>query len=251
MYDYENIWSWRFQVQSEGFDFTNELLRLYTPFYEWNAQIDVIPVDCDFSKYKVLVAPALQIIDEELSERFRKFVKDGGTILFSFRTGLKDKNNNIYLGKSLPGYVKDLAGITIHEIESLSVDRGVPVIETSTGKEYKMNVWRDLIEPETAEVLYKYGDDFYKERAAVTRNKCKEGMVYYIGGGIETNALKDIVKEIIDHHDIEYIKSEKDVEVYKRTSKGVTYLFVLNHSSEIRTFEGEKLLPFANIILRR
>lgn len=42
-------------------------------------------------------------------------------------------------------------------------------------------------------------------------------------------------KEIIDCHGIDYIHSDKDVEVYKRESQGSTYLFVLNHSSETKT----------------
>ncbi|TCS77766.1 beta-galactosidase [Tepidibacillus fermentans] len=251
LYDYDNIWSWRFQIQSEGFDFTNELLRLYSPFYEWNTQIDVIPIERDFSKYKVLLVPVLQIIDEQLAERFRKFVEDGGTIIFSFRAGLKDKNNNIHFKKPLPGYIRDLAGITIHEVESLSNNRSVPVIEKSIGKRYEMSVWRDLIKPDTAEVIFKYGDEFYQEMAAVTRNKYKKGMVYYIGGGLETTALQEIAKEIIDRHDIWHIESEKGVEVYKRISKGMTYLFILNHSSETKMFQGKQLPPFASMVVRR
>lgn len=95
-YDYDNIWSWRFQPQSKAFDFTTELLRLYEPFYRLNANIDVIPVSSDFSTYKVLVIPVLQIVDETLAEKFKTFARSGGTIIFSFRMGLKNKQNNIH-----------------------------------------------------------------------------------------------------------------------------------------------------------
>ena len=44
LYDYDNIWSWRFQRQSEAFNFSAELLWLYTPFHRLNCTIDVIPV---------------------------------------------------------------------------------------------------------------------------------------------------------------------------------------------------------------
>ncbi|KXG44050.1 Beta-galactosidase C-terminal domain [Tepidibacillus decaturensis] len=57
-------------------------------------------------------------------------------------------------------------------------------------------------------------------------------------------------KEIIDCHGIDYIHSDKDVEVYKRESQGSTYLFVLNHSSETKTISGKKLPPFASIIVK-
>jgi len=60
VYDYDNIWSWKSQIQSASFDFTNELLRLYAPFYKQNASIDVIPANRDFASYKILLVPSLE-----------------------------------------------------------------------------------------------------------------------------------------------------------------------------------------------
>ncbi len=74
----------------------------------------------DFSSYKVLVVPALQIIDEELGKRFTEFTENGGVIIFTFRTGIKDKQNNIHFKQTLTGYVKEITGIEIHEVEALS-----------------------------------------------------------------------------------------------------------------------------------
>lgn len=99
LYSYENIWSWRSQVQSSGFDFTKELTRMYQAFYDWNASIDVIPVDRPFDSYKVLVVPVMQMMDSKLSDRLRTFADNGGTILFSFRTGLRDEDRTSVSGK--------------------------------------------------------------------------------------------------------------------------------------------------------
>jgi len=252
LYDYDNIWSWRFQVQSEGFDFTNELLRLYTPFYEWNTHIDVIPTDRDFSSYKVLVVPCLQIIDEKLSERFRQFVEQGGTIIFSFRTGLKDKDNNIHFKKTLPGFISDLAGIQIYETESLSDSQQVPIIGSGPFDQKKgsISVWRDIITLDGAEALYYYADDFYKQHAAITKHDFGKGTVYYIGGGVDSELLAPIAKEIIDKHSIWHLETEKDVEVYLRTVGDNQYYFVMNHSSEEKTFQNETLKPFESKVMK-
>ncbi len=64
--------------------------------------------------------PALQIIDEELGDRFTEFTENGGVIIFTFRTGMKDKQNNIHFKQTLPGYVKEMTEIEIHEVEALS-----------------------------------------------------------------------------------------------------------------------------------
>lgn len=250
LYDYDNIWSWRFQVQSEGFDFTNELLRLYTPFYKWNAKMDVIPVDRDFNRYKVLIIPVLQIIDESLSERLRAFVQNGGTIVFSFRTGLKDKDNNIHFKQPLPGFVRDLAGIRIVETEALSDHQLVPIVGVGEkeGETGEVSVWRDLIQLEGAEAYYRYDDPFYHERAAITKHQYGNGTVYYIGGGVNEEVLMPIAKEIIDHHKIEFVQSEDGVEVYVREVEGERYAFILNHTANEKEFNGETLKPFESKI---
>ncbi len=78
---------------------------MYELFYRLNANIDVIPVSRDFSTYKVLVIPVLQIVDETLAEKFKTFARSGGTIIFSFRTGLKNKQNTIHFKHILPAKV--------------------------------------------------------------------------------------------------------------------------------------------------
>jgi beta-galactosidase len=250
LYDYDNIWSWRFQTQSSGFDFSNELLRLYTPFYKKNTNIDVIPVDRDFSQYKVLLVPALQLIDEELAERFKTFAENGGTVVFTFRTGIKDKNNNIHFKETLPGHVREMAGITIHEIESLSSTEGASIVGVGENEEKRSScsVWRDIITPVTAEVLYRYDDPFYPE-AAITCNRYGKGIVYYIGCGAEEHIITDIASEIIENQGIGHIDSEEGVEVYIRQMGDKRFYFVMNHTAEEKTFRNVKLQPYESKVI--
>ncbi|WP_079506552.1 beta-galactosidase [Mesobacillus jeotgali] len=250
IYDYNNIWSWRSQQQSAGFDFTAELLRLYEPFFNKNAAIDVIPIDRDFTKYKVIVVPVLQLINEELAARFREFAEKGGTIIFSYRAGLKDSDNNIYLGKTLPGHIADITGIEIHETESLSSSTTVEIVNDETGNRSEMSVWRDLITPKTAKVLYRYDGEFYKSSAAVTKNDFGKGTVYYIGGGVGNDVLNVIAADILEKHDIWNLETSEELEVYRRILDGKEYFFVMNHSSEEVAFREEMLPPFASKVIK-
>ncbi|MDW4528257.1 beta-galactosidase [Rossellomorea marisflavi] len=246
LYSYANIWSWRSQIQSSGFDFTKELTRMYQAFYDWNTAIDVIPVDRSFDSYKVLVVPVMQMMDSKLSDRLRTFADNGGTILFSFRTGLRDEDNNIRLGEALPGMVNDLCGIRIHETEALADGQELTVKGEGTGT---VTVWRDLITPDTAEVLYRYQDPFYEEKAAVTRNTYGKGQVYYIGGGLDHESLKEIGKSVIDRHGIWSMDTEPGVEVYKRTLDGKDHLFLLNHTGDEKIVGNHTLAPYASTIV--
>jgi beta-galactosidase len=251
LYDYDNIWSWRFQQQSEGFDFKNELMRVYTPFYKLNTHLDVISVKQDFSSYKVLLVPALQIIDEELGKRLAQFAENGGTIIFTFRTGIKDKQNNIHFKQTLPGYARDLTGVEIHEIEALSAGQSVPVkgVGRQEGRTASCEVWRDILTPTTAEVLYEYEDEFYSQ-AAVTKNSYGKGTVYYIGGGMEESILDDLASAIVKEQGIWHVESEEGLEVYCRTVENEQYYFLMNHTATVKTFQEMEMKPFESKVIR-
>ncbi|WP_082232922.1 beta-galactosidase [Halobacillus massiliensis] len=251
LYDYDNIWAWRSQIQTKDFDFKQEFMRLYQPFYDVNTKLDVIPADRDFSKYKVVVVPAMQVLDEDLANRLKEFAKAGGTVIFSFRAGLKDKDNTIYFGQPLPGPVADLAGIRVEEIESLTAEHRLSVKgeHELAEEESHMAIWRDLIVPEGAEVLYRYSDYFYKEYAAVTRNSYGRGEAYYIGGGLDVEGLRKIVKNIVTKHHIGFEESTRGVEVYSRKVKGEEYQFIMNHTDEEVSYDGIVLFPYETLLV--
>lgn len=246
LYDFDNTWSWKGQKQSIKFNFTNEILRLYRPFYNLNTNIDVIDIKNNFEKYKVLALPVMQIIDEDLQKRLEKFADNGGTIIFSFRAGIKDKNNNLYFGLENPGLISELAGITIDESESLVED--VEIIPKDNKEKYKASVWRDIIRPNTAEVLYKYNDKFYDDKAAITRNKYGKGCVYYIGTGANEDVLDELYRDIIKDQAIEYIDSPKGLELYMRKYKNKKYLFINNHTDKEIEFENDMIKAYESKI---
>ncbi len=253
IYDFDNIWAWKYQQQSSEFDFTKELLRLYTPFYNLNTNIDVISADNNFEKYKVLIVPVMQIIDEELAKRLSDFAKNGGTILFSFRSGIKDKNNNIHFGNPFPCYIRDIAGIQINESEALQDEAGVMIlgIDNYEGEQGLCEVWRDLISLETAQCLYRYDDKFYKDKACVTVNQYGKGKAYYIGGGVNIDLLEDLAKEIVTDKKIPYILSPKGLEVYNRKLNEEEYLFITNHTSDFLNFNGQLIHPYESKVTKK
>ncbi|GGF30846.1 beta-galactosidase [Halobacillus andaensis] len=253
LYDYDNIWSWNGQVQSKGFDFNEELLRLYRPFYKLNTPIDVIPSHRELSDYKVVVVPVMQVLDRQLAQKLEQFAETGGTVIFSYRTGLKDRNNNLRLGERLPGPVRKIIGARVEEIESLTEAHQLKL----TGKGEFVNtpgeisVWRDLLVPEEADVLYEYSDEFYNQYAAVTENNVGQGTVYYIGGGLNEEPLDRIAKNILSSHGVAFVETPENVEVYERVVDEERYTFVMNHNATVQHYDGEELQPFASKLIKK
>ncbi len=250
LYDHDNIWSWKTQTQSEAFDFNDEILRLYRPFYSMNINIDVVPQTAKLEKYKVIAVPVMKIIDEDLAKRLERFVKNGGTVIFSFRAGIKDKNNNMNFKTTPPCSISELCGIVINESESLAHGKTVE-IESSSGKSYSAAVWRDIITPVTARTLYSYTDKFYSDKACITKNEYHKGSAYYIGAGTDEEVLVPIFEDIIKEKNIDYIKSERNLEVYPRKYKDEDYIVITNHEGSKKRFKDIDIEPYQSLIIKK
>lgn len=253
LYDFDNTWSWHCQQQSSEFDFTRELLRLYAPFYSLNACMDVISSEKDFSTYKVLLVPVMQVMDEQLAERLREFVAEGGTVVFSFRAAIKDRDNNIFFGKIFPCNIRDFAGICIKEAESLQTGQEVKILGMGkySGISGSCRVWRDIITTETASVLYCYEDSFYSDNACITLNEYKQGKVYYIGGGVDDETLMGIAREIVSDRDLHHLKTPVGLEAYTRELNGDTWHIICNHNDYELEFDGYVYKPYESRIIKK
>ncbi|MCP4180652.1 MAG: beta-galactosidase [bacterium] len=244
LFDMDNIWSWKIQQQSEAFDFTKEAERLYAPFFKLNVPVDVISSDSDFSKYKVLLIPVLMLGDENTLNRINQFAKSGGSVVFSFRAGIKNKDNNIIFNEE--NLVNKMAGIKICEFESLQSDQNIAVRNLKNNEIYFSGVWRDMLKCITAKPLFNYTDYFYSKYSAVTENSYGDGKVYYIGTGLSIDNLRELSKDILDNKGIKYIESPEGVEIVRRNES----YFIMNSTEQETSYNGIRLKPFEYKILK-
>ncbi len=248
LYDYETVWSWRFQSQSSAFNYTEELMRLYTPFHDLNVPMDVIPIDRDISAYDVVLIPVQQIVDDSLAARLKTFTDAGGTLVMSFRAGIRDRDNNLHFNEKLPGKLHDLLGVRLGEVESLQTGQSVAVIGPD-GLTGTCRVWRDLVESEGAEVLARYEEEAGLPTACITCNDYGSGKAYYIGGGLSSELMGLIAGKIVQEKNIDTIESPEGVEVVLRQTEHETKRFILNHNGYEVEFEGRMLSPYESTIL--
>ena len=253
VYDYESMASFRIQRQSFLMDYKNEVYRLYRPFYENNINIDVISSDVEFSDYKVLLIPTMIVFKPEVQEKIKEFVKNGGKVVFSFRTAVKDYYNNLTLGELNPSFYNELIGGFVEEVESLQEGQDVKVKgrDEFTGIEGSGTVFRDMLKTTTAESLFMYDDEFFNELSAITLNKYGDGEVYYIGTGVDNDIMNIIAKKVLSEANIEVIESEDGIEVVKRKVNNEEYYFIMNHTSLTKEFNGICLSAYESKIIKR
>lgn len=246
VYDYDSLASFRIQKQSILLDCHQEMKKFYKPFYDSNIMVDIISEDKDFSEYKILILPVMIIWKRELTEKVKEFAKNGGIVVMTYRTAVKDIDNNLTLGEMLPVGYNDFVGAYVEEIESLqeynSLDlEGEGVFNEIKGKG---GVFRDMLVSKGAEVLFRYNDKFYDTFSAVTKNSYGKGKVYYIGCSPEEAILKLIVDDILNSAELSKILSPDNVEIVVRENGDKQIKIYINHNDYEVKVENICLKPF-------
>lgn len=247
VYDYDSLAAFRIQSQSFTLSLPAEMQKFYKAFYDVNVPVDVIPADADFSGYSVVILPQLIIGKKEFTDRVKKFVKDGGTAVLTYRNAVKDENNNLTFGELIPVGYSDFAGVTVVETESIQEGQEFPIVGAD-GTTGEGGVFRDMLEVSDAEVLYKYGDTFYKEFTAVTRKAQGSGTVYYIGCGLDEATMKKLMGTIMADNGIAGEETPDGVEVVYRGSGDDSIRIVMNHNAYAVEDGAYKLAPFESRI---
>lgn len=206
IYDTENRWAITeaqgFNMEHKAYEWTCQ--QHYGAFWQLGIPVDVINMDCDFSGYKLLVAPMLYMVRPGVAERIEEFVAQGGVFVATYASGMVDESDLCFLG-GFPGPLRRVLGIWSEEIDSLypeDVNYLTMVPGNSLGLEgdYEIRIFCELIHAETCEVLATYREDFYAGRPALTKNNFGKGSAYYMACRCEERFLwyfyRSLVQEI-------------------------------------------------------
>src|SRR5690606_11049963 len=195
LWNYDNLWSLNRQPKTSQWHTLSFFQKYLETTKSFGAPTDIIYEDDDLNTYKVVIAPAFELVDSDLINKWIAYVKQGGHLVLTLRTGVKNKNGHLFAGEwGAPIY--PLIDAYIEGFDQL-LPNGKGTIEYKN-KDYYWNNWADLISPNNPEnTLAKYTDQFYAGKAAVVTNKIGKGTVTYIGVDTDDAQLeKDILKEV-------------------------------------------------------
>jgi len=206
----DSRWAFHIQTLVKDFDYNRQLGLYYAALRKDGINVDVVFPQSDFSSYKVIVAPSLFVVSKPLVEKLNDFVKNGGTLVLTYRSGVKDEHN-VVTDQTLPGPLADLAGVAIHDYDP-SVGQEQELVGQD-GSHYPASVWFDILTPATAETLATYGKGYYAGAAAVTMNRLQKGNVFYVG---TESPSSDFYDRLLTH-----VMQAAGVEAGPRTPAGV------------------------------
>ena len=152
LFDWDNYWALEYTSgPTVDLKYVDQIHQYYRYFYDKHIPVDMVPVDGDFSKYQVIVAPVLYMVKEGMAEALEQFVENGGTLVTGFMSGIVDQSDNVHLG-GYPGPLRKMCGIWAEEIDALAPEQ-TNTLRFTEGTEAKCSLLCDILHLEGAQAL--------------------------------------------------------------------------------------------------
>ncbi|MGC2161094.1 MAG: beta-galactosidase trimerization domain-containing protein [Silvibacterium sp.] len=179
-------------------DYASLVRQFHDALYSLNVGVDfVFPESKDFSQYKLLIVPALYISDNALLERISDYVKNGGHVVMTFKSGFANENSAVRWVRA-PGPLRQAAGFSYQEFSNLEHPLALKGDPFHVGKDNQVMYWAEFLMPEHAKALAYYDHPFFGRWPAITENQYGTGSLLYEGtylsGGLQRAILEDALK---------------------------------------------------------
>jgi beta-galactosidase len=235
LHSYPSRWDINWQKMNPAYDAINNLMSYYTPLHELGYTIDIVPPNRDLSKYKLVIAPGLEVLTQSEADNLTRYVKGGGHLIFGQRSAMKDKNNSRWPQRQ-PGPLTQLLGARVEQFTSLNEAVAISgVWGESKGKLFAEQL---LPQADDVKVLMRYHAPrswLDGQPAAVTR-KIGDGSFTYIGSWLDDAGTKRAVQWMLNESSLkpDVFTVPEGVEIYRRISADRKVFIVdnLSHASQ-------------------
>jgi len=175
----------------------NDILRsLYDALYKINVSVDFVdPSSSNLDNYKLIVVPALYAAPDSLLTRLNRFVKNGGHILYTFKSGFSDQNVKVRAAVQ-PGIIGEACGISYSQFTTPE-HLGLKDDPFHVGNDNVIKTFMELITPKTAKVLAYYDHPVWGKYAAITQNNYGKGLATYIGCMTSEAITEKVIENVV------------------------------------------------------
>jgi beta-galactosidase len=231
IHDFEDGWVFEHQFFVDGAGYGESFDALFQAASEQKLNIDFVPKTADLSRYKLVFAPQMILVDPQTVASLARFVEGGGILVMSAHSAVKDRDNAL-TGKTLPVDMTDLFGVEVDQFQTYgapSADKNAVVF--TDGAKAPIRVWADVLKPSTARVAATWESDFFKGAPSCTENTKGKGLAVYFGSFLQRDSARELVRRYAKLAKVEPIIAgvPPAVEVTRRTKGSTNYYFILNH----------------------
>ena len=199
----------QFPLEKAGANGYDAVVRWFSDaLYLLNIEYDMISSkERDFSSYECLIVPALYSAPESLLLALDSYVKNGGHLITTFRSGFSDEYLKIYPDMQ-PHILHECLGLHYdqfthpHHVDIVPVQSDVMAAaqehfshpdDSAFSLTSSACEWMELITCDTAVPVLKYSHPAYERYAAAAKNQYGNGSTLYFGTMFENDELLESV----------------------------------------------------------
>ena len=235
LFSYDSRWAIDIQRMHKDFDPIRQFTDFYRPFRLAAQGAAVIAPEADLTRYRLVVAPSLNVLTAAQAQHLADYVQGGGTLVLGPRTGQKDDANALWDVRQ-PGPLRDLLGA---HVEQFYVQDGTVALTGSLGAG-KAAIWAEALVPDRADaqVLARYSEPggWLDNQAAVVSRKVGKGRIVYVGAWLAPEAMARLAGMLVPQAGITPVLpgTAPEVEIGLRRGGGRTLLIAINHADAAR-----------------
>lgn len=228
---YENRWAIHAQRHHRDFDYVAHFNHYYRPLAASNIAIDVLSADVSIEGYKLVIAPTFLILNEIHAARLKTFVENGGHLVLTIRSGMKDDFNALLPARQ-PGSLAEIAGVEVEDYYALLS----PVSVSGPWFNGISSLWAErlkVLDASFTEVIARYGpsNGWLDNQIAVTSHTYGKGLVYFVSAYLDDASQKILLDRIAQSAGIlPVMDTPSGVEARRRIgAKGKEIFIIINH----------------------
>ncbi|MDE2050900.1 MAG: beta-galactosidase, partial [Gammaproteobacteria bacterium] len=233
---YDSRWAIEFQRHSADYRQLQTLLDYYRPLEDLTHSVDVVNAYAPLARYKVVVAPGLNVIPQDLARHLAAYVRGGGHLILGPRSGMKDRYDRLDVHRQ-PGPLVAVLGGRVQQYYAL--DSQVAVAgPAGTGM---ASVWAEALQPLTAQtrVILRYAPNipWLGNQPAALRRPFGRGEITYLGALFDPQLTRSLLSEALAGAGIRSSMGAlpADVELMRRFGAGREIMILINHGASPRT----------------
>jgi beta-galactosidase len=233
LYSYDSRWAIDFQQHTDKYDQLAVLRQYYAALRKRAQSVDVVNPYSALDGYKLVVAPDLNVLPEDMAQHLLDYVRQGGNLVLGPRSGMKDQYNTL-LAQRQPGFLVDPLGGRVEQYYALLE----PVALSGDWGSGNATIWAEQLgssNPET-QVLLRYGagNGWLDGHPAVLSHSYGKGHITYIGAILDDGLMSKAADWMIRESAVTpaFGPVPDGIYVSRREGRGKTLFVMINFKRE-------------------
>jgi beta-galactosidase len=235
--DFEAEWVFDYQYLTTEASVGAVYNALFEAASELRHNVDFVSPTADLSRYQLVFAPQLALMDDELAGRLQRFVERGGTLVMSAHSAIKDRDN-AFTPATVPIGLTNVFGVQLDSFQTYQRPSGAKnALRFDDNSAVPVLVFAEVLRPTTARVIGRWERDYLKDAPAATEQKFGKGKAIYYGSLFNVEAARYLLKRYAGEMGLKPLVTDgpDQVEVTRRTQGRTDFYFLLNHGDSPAT----------------